>query len=100
MAVNETWLRRWYVIAVVLMLIGITLAIIDPKFDSMAATAFRIIFGVITAALVIGFNILMFVLCCRREQGWGKSVLILLFLIFPVLFGFLYYWLIPPPRYV
>jgi hypothetical protein len=100
MAVSETWLRRWYVFAVVLMLIGITLAIIDPKFDSMAAMAFRIIFGVVTAALVIGFNLLMFVVGCRREQRWRKGVLILLFLLLPVLFGFLYYWRIPPPRHV
>lgn len=95
MTVSDKLLGRWCTCAVVLVLVGIALASFGPKLESPVGVVFKILYGLIAASTVIGFYLYMLASCFRRERGWRKGVLVLLFLLFPVLFAFLYYWWVP-----
>jgi hypothetical protein len=92
---SKKWLNRWCLSAAALTLIGIALASADLPLDTPGGIAFRILYGLIAAAVAIGFYLYMFAACLSYEQGWLKRVLVLGFLLLPILFAFVYYWLRP-----
>jgi len=95
MTISDKLLGRWCIAAVALLLVGIVLANFGPRLDSPLGLGFRALYGLIAGVTVIGFYLYMLAICCGRERGWRKRVLILLFLLFPILFAFLYYWWTP-----
>jgi hypothetical protein len=95
MTVSDKLLGRWCIVAVVLLLVGILLANFGLKLESPLGLGLRALYGLIAASVVIGFYLYMLATCLRRERGWRKVVLVSLFLLFPILFAFLYYWWAP-----
>ena len=92
MTPSEQKLKHWCVTALVLVVVGIALAISGLRLESSAGLAFRVVFGLAAAVVVIGFYLVMFSEAMRTEHGVRNAASIVLFIVFPVGSAFLYYW--------
>ena len=91
MNMNEKALNRWFIAALTLALLGVTLAAAGLEFTSMTGLVFIAVFGLVAAVVVIGFYFVMVAEGMRNKHGLNRTALVALFLVFPIGSAFLYY---------